>query len=229
MKLTIVIPVFNEEKTIKKIIDRVQAVNFGKWQKQILVVNDCSTDGTANELSKIKQREDLQIFTHPINQGKGAAIRTGMKMATGDFLIIQDADFEYDPNDILKLLKVVEKQKGVVVYGSRFNGDHEDTIFGHKFGNQMLTLVTNFLFGLNISDMETCYKLMPRSIYSKLKIESNRFNFEPEVTAKIAKQGVPIIEVPVSYKKRGFSEGKNLKWWSDGPMAILTLIKYRFL
>jgi glycosyltransferase involved in cell wall biosynthesis len=229
MKLTIVIPVYNEQKTIKKIIDRVQAANFGKWQKEIIVVNDCSTDKTANELAKIKSGKNLQILSHTINQGKGAAIRTGMKRATGDYLIIQDADFEYDPNDISKLLQVVEKQPDVVVYGSRFNGQHEDTIFGHKLGNQMLTVITNMLFGLKISDMETCYKLMPRSVYSGIKIDSDRFNFEPEVTAKIAKKGLPIIEVPVSYSKRGFSEGKNLKWWSDGPMAILTLLKYRFL
>lgn len=229
MKLTIIIPVYNEEKTIRKIIDRVKRVNFGKWGREIIVVNDCSTDGTKKELAKIKTQKDFQIINHEVNKGKGAAIRTGIGKATGDYLIIQDADFEYDPNDILKLIKVVEKTNNVVVYGSRFNGKHEDTIFGHKFGNQMLTFITNLLFGLKITDMETCYKLMPRSVYTSLNIQSQRFNFEPEVTAKIAKKGISIVEVPVSYKKRGFSEGKNLKWWSDGPVAIWTLLRYRFI
>lgn len=228
MKLSIIVPAFNEEKTIEKNLNALLKVDLGNIDREIIVVNDCSTDKTAQKLKKYQANRKIKIFSHSNNQGKGAAIKTGLSRATGSFLIIQDADFEYDPKDIKNLLRAINNRKQVVVYGSRYIGKNKDTFF-HKFGNKFLTVATNFLYGSSLTDMETCYKLMPKAFLRSITVESKRFNFEPEITAKILKSGYKIIEIPISYHKRGFYEGKKLRWWKDGFSAIWTLSKYRVL
>ncbi len=228
MKLSIIVPVYNEKKTIALILKKLRNLDLGKWAKEIIIVDDSSTDGTSDVVEEIRLK-NVFVIHHLKNQGKGAAIRTGLSKATGDLVIIQDADLEYNPNDIRSLLVTSENNPGYVIYGSRFRGRHEDTVFGHKTGNQLLTSFTNLLFGSSISDMETCYKLIPREYIRQIKLKSNRFNFEPEITAKLLKQNIGILEVPISYNKRGFSEGKKIKWWRDGIAAVTTLVKYRFL
>lgn len=227
MKLSIIVPAFNEEKTIGKNISSLLKVDLGNAQREIIVVNDYSTDKTLHKLKKYGRNPKISIFSHTFNQGKGAAIKTGISHASGHYVIIQDADFEYDPKDIKKLFQTIRSRKGVIVYGSRYIGKNENLSF-HWLGNKFLTLTTNFLYGAKLTDMETCYKLIPREFYRNLTIESKRFNFEPEVTAKALKAGYEIIEVPISYRKRGFYEGKKLKWWKDGFSACWTLLKYRF-
>lgn len=227
MKLSIIIPVYNEKNTISQIVDKLIDLDLGKWTKEIIIVDDCSTDGTPAVIDKYLSKK-TKVFHHDQNQGKGASIRTGLSQATGDLVIIQDADLEYNPNDIKSLLVTSENNPGYVIYGSRFRGRHEDTVFGHKIGNLMLTLFTNLLYASSISDMETCYKLIPIKYIHQIKLEGNRFNFEPEITAKLLKLNVGILEVPINYKKRGFSEGKKLHWFKDGLSAVWTLVKYRF-
>ncbi|MBI4099906.1 glycosyltransferase family 2 protein [Candidatus Microgenomates bacterium] len=227
MKLSIIIPVFNEAKTITKILKKVLELDLEGWQKEIIIINDSSTDQTKKVINRFTKK-GVKVVSHQQNLGKGAAIRTGLAKATGDFVIIQDADLEYNPNDIRSLLVTAENNPGFVIYGSRFRGRHEDTVFGHKAGNALLTLLTNLLYGSSLSDMETCYKLIPVTHLHRLKLESNRFNFEPEVTAKLLRLGIGILEVPINYKKRGYSEGKKIKW-HDGVSAALTLLKYRWL
>lgn len=227
MKLSIIIPVYNEEKTVLKVLEKVLSLKIPGWEKEVIVVNDSSTDGTKQKLESKKRK--VKVIHKNINEGKGAAIKTGIEQAAGTHIIIQDADLEYNPQDIRSLAITYENNPGCVIYGSRFRGRHQDTILGHRTGNYLLTLLTNLFYGSELSDMETCYKLIPRKYFSRFKLNCQRFDFEPEVTAKLLKLGVKILEVPVNYTKRGFSEGKKIKWWRDGFGAVLTLIKYKFI
>jgi len=228
MKLTIVIPVYNEQKTVEKVLDTLLKLEISGWTKEIIVIDDCSTDQTGEKLKKYSKNRQLTLINHSQNLGKGRAIKTGIEKASGDYIIIQDADLEYDPQDINKLINLAKNNPKAAIYGSRFKGKHEDTIFGHKSGNLFLTALTNILYGSNLSDMETCYKLIPGKFFDSIKIDSQRFNFEPEITAKLLKKKIKIIETPISYHKRGFSEGKKIKWFRDGWAAVFTLVKYRF-
>lgn len=227
MKLSIIIPTYNEKNTIKEIIRRVRSVQLDNIEKEIIVVDDKSTDGT-REILKMEEDSGLRVLYHPKNQGKGASIRTGLKYATGDLIVIQDADLEYDPEDYRKLIEPILKSKSQVVYGSRFTGEHRNMFFWHYIGNRFLSLVTNLLYNTTLSDMETCYKLFTREALDGITIRAGRFNFEPEITAKILKKGIRIYEVPISYAGREFSEGKKITW-RDGFVALWTLIKYRFI
>ncbi len=223
MKLSIIIPVYNEGKTVGEIIHQLKAVRG--FEKQIIVVNDGSTDKTIKVIKDIK---DITIISHKKNQGKGTAIRTGIAQAQGDYLLVQDADLEYDPQDILTMLDPVARGKAEVVYGSRFTGQRRNMFFWHWIGNQFLTLITNILYNTTLSDMETCYKLMPVKLAKSLNLKARHFEFEPEVTAKILKRGIRIWEVPISYAGREYQEGKKITW-KDALPALFTLIKYRFI
>lgn len=223
MKLSIIIPVYNEPKTIGEIIRQVKTVK--SLDKEIIVVDDGSTDETAKVIKDIR---DITVIKHKVNQGKGAAIRTGIAEASGDFVMVQDADLEYDPQDILSMIKPIVQGKAEVVYGSRFTGPRRNMFFWHWMGNQFLTLVTNILYNTTLSDMETCYKLAPLKLIKSLGLRAKRFEFEPEVTAKILKKGIRIWEVPISYAGREYREGKKITW-HDGIPALWTLLKYRFI
>jgi len=230
MKLSVVIPVYNEEKTLNTILARVLAV---KLNKEIIIVDDASTDGTGCVLADISRLyADVKIIRHEINQGKGAALRTGFHEATGDYVIVQDADLEYDPQEYQRLIEALSP-KFPVVYGSRFTHKQKRDLYKsgnmhlmHLIGNKFLTKLTNLLYGSNLTDMETCYKLIPRELLQAIPIESDRFNFEPEITAKLLRKGIKIKEVPISYTGRDVREGKNISW-RDGLPAILALIKFR--
>ncbi len=225
MKLSIIIPVYNEKNTLEEIIKRVQKVELSK---EIILVDDASTDGSREIIQKLAKKSKVKAFFHSHNQGKGMAIRTGIAHATGDYTIIQDADLEYDPQDYFKLLKPIQDGKAQVVYGSRFTGEHRNMFFWHWVANQSLTLITNIFYNTTLSDMETCYKLFPTSLIKSLQLNCRRFEFEPEVTAKILRQGIRIYEVPISYAGREYWEGKKIAW-HDGFIALFTLIRYRFL
>ncbi|MBI5199055.1 MAG: glycosyltransferase family 2 protein [Nitrospirae bacterium] len=236
MKLSIVIPVYNEGKTIREILDKVRIADIGNIEKEIVVVDDFSTDGSKEILRDEEKRgikaslESVQfkVFYHERNMGKGAAIRTALGYVTGDLVIIQDADLEYAPEDYKRLLKPVLKGKADVVYGSRFTGERRNMFFWHWVGNRFLTLITNILYNTTLSDMETCYKLLRKEVIKGIRIRSNRFNFEPEITAKILKKNIKIYEVPISYTGREYDEGKKITW-KDGFSALWTLVKYRFV
>lgn len=225
--LSIVIPVYNEKKTITEILRRVMAIHLPQIRKEIIVVDDCSADGTREILKKMNQ-SGVKIIYHSQNLGKGAAVRTGFGQVTGDYLMVQDADLEYDPQDISKLLRPIQEGKAEVVYGSRFTGEHRNMFFWHMLGNKFLSLITNLLFNTTLSDMEVCYKLLTKKMASKITLEENRWGFDPEITAKILKQGVRIYEVPISYAGREFSEGKKINW-PAGFRILWVLFKYRFL
>lgn len=218
MKLSVLIPVFNEEESVKELLDRVLDVPV---EKEVIVVDDCSTDNTWNVLSSIHDPR-VRIYRHEVNQGKGTSIRTALSHATGDWVIIQDADLEYDPNDYPKLLEPVLSGKAQVVYGVR---DLSGQKLFVRLGNRFLTLVTNVLYGAKISDMETCYKLLPRKVMQELDLRPSRFQIEPEITAKLLRKGYRIYEVPIWYKPR---KEKKLNPWRDGLPALWTLIQYRF-
>jgi glycosyltransferase involved in cell wall biosynthesis len=226
VKLSAVIPVYNEVETIKEIISRVQAVDL---EKEIIIVDDCSTDGTREQLQEIAlSQENVKVLYHDRNQGKGAALRTGFEGATGDIVIIQDADLEYDPREYPILLEPILDGRADVVYGSRFlGGPHRVLFFWHYLGNKFLTLLSNALTNLNLTDMETCYKVFRREILSDIQLKSNRFGFEPEFTAKIAKKRVRIYETAISYSGRTYAEGKKIGW-QDGVKAIFAIIWFRF-
>jgi glycosyltransferase involved in cell wall biosynthesis len=224
LKVSVVVPVYNEERTIRELVERVQAVPV---EKEIIVVDDYSTDGTREVLKELAREGKIRLFFHKQNMGKGAACRTGIKQITGDVVIIQDADLEYDPADYPDLLKPIEQGRSKVVYGSRFLGPHKAMYFWHTVGNKMLTLIANILFDTTLTDMETCYKVFTADIAHGLKLKSNRWGFDPEITAKILKQGYRIYEVPISYTGREFWEGKKISW-KDGFTIVRTLIKYRF-
>ncbi len=228
-KLSIIIPVYNEESTLDEILDRVLEVDLSAlgFEKELVVVDDASTDGSWEILEK--RRDTIpSTVRHSVNQGKGAAIRTGLEKATGDYILIQDADLEYDPMDYQKLLDPVVRGKAEVVYGSRFTGERRNMFLHHWIGNRFLTLVTNVLYGTTLSDMETCYKLFSRNSLENIRIRSDRFNFEPEITAKILKKKIRIYEVPISYTGREYEEGKKITW-RDGFAALWAIVKYRFV
>jgi len=227
VRLSVIIPVYNERNTIQEIIRRVRAVDLGEIQKEIIVVDDGSTDGTSDIL-KLEDDSTTKVFRHKENRGKGAAVRTGLESATGDYLVVQDADLEYEPEDFRTMLAPMLKKKAEVVYGSRFTGEHRDMLFWHMVGNKLLSLVTNVLYNTTLSDMETCYKMFARSALDGIRVRSDHFDFEPEITAKVLKKGIRIYEVPISYAGREYSEGKKIHW-TDGFSALWTLVKYRFV
>lgn len=226
MKLSVVIPVYNEKGTVLELLSQVKAVK--DIDKEIVIVDDFSTDGTREILEKLqKEDKSVKIIFKPSNSGKGATLREGFQRTTGEYVIVQDADLEYDPQDYHKLLAELKDEK-TVIYGSRFSGDYKDMSSLHYIGNKLLTIITNLFYGEKLTDMETCYKLIPGDFIRGVKIRSNRFNFEPEITAKILKSGMKIVEVPISYRGRSFSEGKKITW-RDGISALFTLIKFRFV
>lgn len=224
--LSIIVPVYNEEQTLLPLLKKVQTVKLFGLKKQIIVVNDGSSDRTPQLLKKLKIPGGL-ILQHEKNRGKGAAIRTAIPHTKGDIVIIQDADLEYDPNDYKTVLAPIMAGQADVVYGSRFKGSHRAFMFLHYVGNQVLTFLTNMLYDTVLSDMETCYKAFKGDIIRSLKLRSNRFDFEPEVTAKVLKRGCKLFEVPISYHGRGFEEGKKITW-KDGFVALWCLIRYKF-
>ncbi len=235
MKLSIVIPAYNEAPTIRILLDRVHSVSLiGDVSRQLIVVNDCSTDKTAAEVEawqKDNPKADLVYVEHEVNQGKGAALHSGIRRASGDYLIIQDADLEYDPREYNLLLGPVLEGYADVVYGSRFMGGkpHRILFFWHSRGNRLLTFLSNMMTGLNLTDMETCYKMFRLDIIQNLDLWEKRFGFEPEVTAKVAKvKGVRIYEVGISYYGRTYEEGKKISW-KDGFRAIWCIFKYKFM
>lgn len=225
MKLSIVIPVYNEKDTLETLLARVEAVAY---DKEIVLVDDCSTDGTREIVEGYKNKKGYTVLMHPRNRGKGAALRTGFAQASGDVVIIQDADLEYDPRDYSKLLEPILDGRADVVYGSRFlGGPHRVLFFWHYLGNMVLTLLSNMLTNLNLTDMETCYKAFTRPVLESLNLKCDRFGFEPEFTSKVAKQKFRIYEVPISYSGRDYSEGKKIGW-KDGVAAIWFIIRFRF-
>jgi glycosyltransferase involved in cell wall biosynthesis len=226
--LSILIPVFNERATIEKILARVRDADSCGLKKQIIIVNDASTDGTADVLKKLPPDSDTKIIHHPYNRGKGAAIRSALEHATGDIVLIQDADLEYDPADYPKLLKPILDGRADVVYGSRFlGGPHRVLFFWHFMANKFLTTLSNMLCNLNLSDMETGYKAFKRSCVEGLKLSSDRFGIEPELTAKFARRRYKIFETPISYSGRDYAEGKKIGW-KDGLAALWFIFRYRF-
>lgn len=225
--LSIVIPAYNEENTIDTILSRVFDVHLPGWTREVIVVNDGSTDETLEKLAK--WRSKCKIITLQNNQGKGAALEKGFAATTGDVVLIQDADLEYDPIDYMMLLKPFDHPSVDAVYGSRFLGPHLSTMYLYALGNKFVTLMTNILFNTNITDMETGYKVFRRTVLNDvIPLRSRRFDIEPEITSKLLKHHYQIYEVPISYYGRTFSEGKKLTW-RDGVVAVWTLIKYRFI
>jgi glycosyltransferase involved in cell wall biosynthesis len=226
MKLSIVVPVYNEKQTIEQVLDRIEKTPY---EKEIIIIDDCSTDGTKEILRGLDsstQMPSARFFYHPVNQGKGAALRTGIGAATGDIVLVQDADLEYDPAEYGVLIQPIMAGLADVVYGSRFlSGPHRVLFFWHSLGNRILTLLSNMFTDLNLTDMETGYKAFRREVLLKITIEENRFGFEPEITAKIAKLRCRIYEVPISYFGRDYSEGKKITW-KDGIAALYFIAKY---
>jgi glycosyltransferase involved in cell wall biosynthesis len=226
LKLSVIIPCYNEASTLEKVIQRVQAVELAD---EIIIVDDGSIDGTRDLLKRIEadQPDTVRILYHERNQGKGAALVTGFAAATGEIILIQDADLEYDPRDYPSLIQPIEEGVAQVVYGSRFLGGPRKAMnFWNMVANKMLTLVTNILYNAILSDMETCYKVFRREVAENMIIRAKGFEFEPEFTAKVLKQGIRIYEVPISYNGREWDEGKKIKW-TDAPKALWTLVKYR--
>lgn len=224
MKLSVIVPVYNEEDTIETIL-RLLVKN--PLVSEVVVMNDGSTDGTLKSIEKVKSKK-IQLISQE-NGGKGNAVRNGLRQVHGDYVLIQDADLEYHPDDIQELCDPIMKRENVqVVYGSRFLGPHSNLLFWHAVGNRFINLVTNVLYDTTLSDLETCYKLMPTQLMKDLDLKSNGFELEPEITCKILKRGIRIYEVPISYVGRDFSEGKKITWW-DGLRALGEVIKYRFI
>ena len=226
MKISILMPVYNEIKTMLDVLDLVKLVAF---DKEIIIVDDFSTDGTRELLKKHfpENSDKLKVFYHEKNMGKGRAIRTSLEHATGDYIIVQDADMEYSPHDMLDLAKCVEETGAVAVYGSRFLKSWKSTSFPHFMVNRTLTAITNVFFGGNLTDMETCYKMVKTDVIKGLNIKADRFEFEPEVTTKLLRAGHEIKEVPVSYRGRSYDEGKKIGW-RDGVEALVTLFRFKF-
>jgi glycosyltransferase involved in cell wall biosynthesis len=223
--LSVIVPVFNERNTVAEILRRIRAVEL-PLELEVIVVDDGSTDGTDKVLSALED-STVRVVTHGTNRGKGAAVRTGVETARGELVLIQDADLEYDPDDWPRLVDPVLKGKAQVVYGSRFTGEGRAMRPTQWLGNRVLTLTANLLYRSTLSDMETCYKLFDRSVLEGITIESDRFDFEPEITAKVLRRGYRIYEVPVSFTGRDDSEGKKFEW-RDGVRALVTLVRYRF-
>jgi len=226
-KLSVIVPVYNERNTVVEVLRRMRSVELADGiEREIIVVDDGSSDGTRDVLRQLGD-STVRVIAHDGNRGKGAAVRTGLAVATGDYVLIQDADLEYDPEDWPKLIAPVLRGKARVVYGSRFTGERRNMLFFHWVGNRMLSLVTNVLYNTTLSDMETCYKLVDRELLLDLGLRCNRFDIEPEITSKILKRKIRIYEVPISYTGREFDEGKKITW-RDGFAALWTLIKFRF-
>jgi glycosyltransferase involved in cell wall biosynthesis len=225
-KLSIIVPVFNERNTVVEVVRRMRAVEL-PVDREIVLVDDGSDDGTRAVLPQLGD-STVRVVLHPANKGKGAAVRTALETITGDLVIIQDADLEYDPEDWPKLLAPVLKGRAQVVYGSRFTGERRNMLFLHWLGNRFLSLVTNVLYNTTLSDMETCYKLFDRRVLEDIDLRADRFEFEPEITAKVLRQKIRIYEVPISYAGREPEEGKKITW-RDGFSALWTLVKYRFV
>ncbi len=224
MKVSVVVPVYNEVKTIQELLGRIRAVPL---ETEIILVDDYSTDGTRDVLAREAEKPNTRVLLHSHNQGKGAAVRTGLAAITGDVVIIQDADLEYDPADYPALLRPIQLGRSKVVYGSRFLGEHKAMYFWHSVGNKVLTLVCNILFNTTLTDMETCYKVFTADIARGLRLKSDRWGFDPEITAKILRAGHRIYEVPISYTGREFWEGKKIRWHHAFGI-LLTLLRYRF-
>lgn len=224
-KISILIPVYNEVSTLEAIIKKVEETDFCGLEKEIILIDDYSTDGTR----EIYPKFSYKVFYHEFNQGKGAALRTGFQNATGDIIVIQDADLEYDPVDYAPLIKLILDGRADVCYGSRLSGGKPSRsfMFTHLLGNKFLSLLTNILYGSTLTDMETCYKAFKADFMTGIEIKSARFDFEPEITAKVLKRGARLYELPISYYGRDISEGKKITW-KDGIHAIFALIKYRF-
>jgi glycosyltransferase involved in cell wall biosynthesis len=226
MKLSVLIPVYNEKNTIREIVRRVQATGRAT---EILIVDDGSQDGTRDILAELDGKEGVRVVLHEKNGGKGAALRTAIRSATGDVMLIQDADLEYDPREYPGLLKPIEENLADVVYGSRFlGGPHRAILFWNMVANKMLTLMTNILYNNILTDMETGYKVFRREVVANMPLRANRFDFEPEFTAKILKANVRVYEVPISFNPREYSEGKKIGLW-DAFEAVWALLKYRFV
>ena len=225
-KLSVIVPIFNERNTVVEIMRRMRSVEL-PIEREFILVDDGSSDGTPQVLAQLGD-STVRVVKHSANRGKGAAIRTGLEHVTGDLVLIQDADLEYDPEDWPKLLAPIFRGKATVVYGSRFTGERRNMLFLHWMGNRMLSLMTNVLYNTTLSDMETCYKLFDRRVLEGITIRSDRFDFEPEITAKILRKGVRIYEVPISYTGREFHEGKKITW-RDGFAALVALVKFRFV
>ena len=231
MKLSILIPMYNEEQTLERIVGRVFDVDYDVEELEVVIVDDCSTDSSFDVAEKISENNpNVTVTRHEVNLGKGAAIRTAMKTATGDIMVIQDADLEYDPRDIPSLITLIQQDIADVVYGSRFSssGPHRVLYYWHQIGNNFLTLFSNMMTNINLKDMEVCYKAFRREVVKTIKIEEDRFGFEPEITAKVAKGQWRIYEVPISYYGRTYEEGKKIGW-QDGVRAIVCILKYNLL
>lgn len=224
MKLSVIIPVYNEERTIVEVVNKVKK----HWKnREIIIVDDCSQDKSVQIINELKDK-DVKVFFHKKNKGKGAAIRTGVKHAAGDIVIIQDADLEYDPEDYAKLIAPIEKGKAEVVYGSRFTGEHRNLLFWNMVGNKILNLICNMLYNTTLSDMETGYKVFKTEVLKDNLWDADSFDFEPEITARILKKKIYIYEVPISYTGRDYNEGKKITM-KDAFIAVWTLIKFKFV
>ena len=223
--LSVIIPVYNEEATLEEIVDRVQRAPF-PLGKELLIVNDASVDGTRAILDRL-EGGNIRVFHHDVNRGKGAAIRTAQPHVTGDLVIVQDADLEYYPEEYGLLAAPILDGRADVVYGTRFLGTHRVFLYWHYLGNRVLTWITNILYNTMLSDMETCFKMCRADIFRGIVLETNRFGFEPEFTAKVFKRHCKVYEVPISYNGRGYEEGKKITW-RDGVAALYFLLKYRF-
>ena len=222
--LSVVMPVFNEAATIDEIIRRVIAVPV---RTQLIVVDDCSTDGTRETLTGLQGELGFTLLLQPANRGKGAALRAGFEAVRGDIVVIQDADLEYSPEEFPQLIELICDGRADVVYGSRFIGRHRVFLFTHYLGNRLLTLLTNILYNTMLTDMETCYKVMRTDVLRSMTLRSNGFGIEPELTAKIFKRGYRVYEIPITYDGRGYDEGKKIGW-RDGVVALWVLLRYRF-
>jgi glycosyltransferase involved in cell wall biosynthesis len=222
--LSVVMPAFNEADTIEEIIGRVLAVPL---RIQLVVVDDCSTDGTRETLERLQRERGFTLLLQPRNMGKGAALRRGFEAVRGDLVAIQDADLEYSPEEFPMLIELISQGRADVVYGSRFLGRHRVFLFSHYLGNRFLTLLTNVLYNTMLTDMETCYKVMRTDVLRSMTLRSNGFGIEPELTAKIFKRGYRVYEVPITYDGRGYDEGKKIGW-RDGVVALWALLRYRF-
>ena len=226
--LSIIVPVYNEAGTVGELLARVRAVDLPPGlAREIVVVDDCSTDDTPGVLRAAAAAADIVVVRHPRNRGKGAAVRTGLAAARGDILLIQDADLEYDPRDYPALLRPILEGQAEVVYGSRFLGEHKAMYFWHSLGNKALTLTANILFDTTLTDMETCYKVFTAAAARPLRLRSERWGIDPELTAKLLRRGHRIYEVPIAYNGREFREGKKISW-QDGFVVLATLLRYRF-
>jgi len=231
MKLSVLIPVYNEQETLEEIVSRVRGVDYGVEELEIVIVDDCSHDSSRSIAEDIAAKDPrVVVYSHEKNSGKGASIRKAMENATGDILIVQDADLEYDPKEIPSLIRLILENHADVVFGSRFlsAGPHRVLYFWHQIGNRFLTLMSNMLTNLNLTDMEVCYKAFRREVAETIVIEENRFGFEPELTAKVAKGKWRIFEVPISYFGRTYEEGKKIGW-RDGVRALFCIFKYNIL